>query len=126
MPLKSQLFAGNERLDACLVKDAAHVVPGDAGSHVADIQLALEVLDGVEIDQVERATETYGPSTAAAVLAYKNKRRIINPAYQTTADNIVGKMTMTSLDQEMERQQTRPSGGSRCRVPQTSFRKLRS
>ena len=47
MPLKSQLFEGNERLNACLVKDAAHVVPGEVGPHVADIQLALKIIDGL-------------------------------------------------------------------------------
>ncbi|MCY2978476.1 MAG: hypothetical protein NTU79_07405 [Planctomycetota bacterium] len=40
-------------------------------------------------------------NTAAAVLAYKTKRKIINRDYQMTADNIVGKMTMASLDREM-------------------------
>jgi hypothetical protein len=30
------------------------------------------------------------PKTAAAVLAYKRRRNIVNTAYQTTADDIVG------------------------------------
>jgi peptidoglycan hydrolase-like protein with peptidoglycan-binding domain len=126
MPLKSQLFEGNARLNACLVKDAAHVVPGDVGAHVADIQLALNIIDGLEIVETERTTGTYGPSTVAAVLAYKKKRKIINRAYQTTEDNIVGKMTIASLDREMvERQQKPVAAGSRCREPQTSFRLVR-
>ena len=32
------------------------------------------------------------PSTASAVLAYKQKRRIINFTYQTQADDIVGRL----------------------------------
>ena len=43
----------------------------------------------------------YGPSTAAAVLAFKTRRNIINRAYQTKADNIVGRMTIAALDAEM-------------------------
>jgi hypothetical protein len=38
---------------------------------------------------------------AAAVLAYKKKRNIINWSYQQQADNIVGKMTIAALDAEM-------------------------
>ncbi len=43
----------------------------------------------------------YGPRTAAAVLAYKTKRAIINRAYQQTPDSIVGKMTIERLDKDM-------------------------
>jgi len=44
----------------------------------------------------------YGSATATAVLAYKRKRDIVNRTVQATADNIVGKMTMTTLDREMQ------------------------
>lgn len=44
----------------------------------------------------------YGPTTAAAVQSYKDKRGIINFSYQKAADNIVGKMTIAALDQELE------------------------
>jgi len=60
-------------------------------------------LDSDPIDAVELSAERYGPSTARAVLSYKTKRGIINRAYQTQPDNIVGIMTMTSLDEEMVR-----------------------
>ena len=40
------------------------------------------------------------PATAA-VLNFKKKRGIINRAYQTAPDNIVGKMTIWSLDEEI-------------------------
>jgi len=44
----------------------------------------------------------YGPETAGAVLAYKRKHNIVNLRYQTQADDIVGKMTMASLDGDMQ------------------------
>jgi hypothetical protein len=34
-------------------------------------------------------------------LAFKKKRNIINPSYQSQADNIVGKMTIAALDREI-------------------------
>lgn len=114
MALQSNLFQGNKRLEACLVSDPAHVQKGDTGEHVADIQLALKLIDGVEIDPVEVATQTYGPSTTAAVLAYKRARKIINPAYQTAADAIVGKMTIAALDADMVKLQKAGSIGIRC------------
>src|SRR5947207_10279060 len=43
----------------------------------------------------ELAATSYGPSTSAAVLAYKEKRDIVNRSYQTKPDNIVGIMTRT-------------------------------
>jgi hypothetical protein len=108
MPLRSNLFADSRRLNGCLVDNAAHVQPGDVGEHVADIQIALKFIDGLAIDQNELLLRQYGPSTAAAVLAYKKKRKIINRAYQSAEDNIVGKMTIASLDQEMLSRQRAP------------------
>jgi peptidoglycan hydrolase-like protein with peptidoglycan-binding domain len=116
--LKSYLFAGNARLERCLISDPAHVVLGDIGPHVRDIQIALIYLDGCIIDESEKLAMRYGPSTAAAVLAYKTKRQIINRAYQSSADNIVGKMTIACLDQEMFDYQYTPAsspGRGRCR-----------
>jgi peptidoglycan hydrolase-like protein with peptidoglycan-binding domain len=101
MSLQSQLFRGDPKLEAAAVSDPAHVVPGAVGDHVGKIQQALITLDGAVIDQLELIETRYGPSTASAVLAYKTKRGIINRAYQIKPDNIVGKMTMASLDSEM-------------------------
>ncbi len=47
------------------------------------------------------------------MLAYKEKRHIINHSYQTQADNIVGKMTMAALDREMLGKEVVPSGPTR-------------
>jgi hypothetical protein len=98
MTLQSKLFRGDARLEAAAVSDAAHIVPGSRGPHVAKIQTALNRLDSAGLD-VDGA---YGPQTASAVLAYKSERAIINRSYQKTPDNIVGKMTMASLDKEMQ------------------------
>ena len=102
MSLRSNLFRDDPKLQACLTNDAAHVTQGARGGHVGRIQKALDALGDQIISQGETSTETYGPSTAAAVLAYKKKRNIINFSYQTHADNIVGKMTIASLDKEMQ------------------------
>jgi hypothetical protein len=101
MGLSSRLFARDKKLEACQVNDQAHLVLGTKGPHVAKVQLALFALDWLVIDRQELCSETYGPSTSKAVLAYKTKRKIINYAYQNKPDNIVGKMTITRLDQDM-------------------------
>src|SRR5262245_52821612 len=97
MALQSQLFRGDSRLEAAAVSDPAHIVPGASGDHVRKIQIALIELDGVKLDP----DGSYGPATAGAVLAWKQKRNIVNRAYQARADDIVGKMTMAALDREM-------------------------
>lgn len=101
MSLQSQWFRGNARLQQCLVSDPSHVQGGDFGDHVTLIQGALLTLDQSEISADEQARQSYGPSTANAVLKYKEKRKIINTSYQKSADNIVGRMTIRSLDTEM-------------------------
>ena len=97
MSLQSKLFRGDPKLEAAAVSDPAHVVPGASGEHVRKIQLALIRLDGAAIEPDGQ----YGPATAAAVLAFKQKRGVINRARQTQADNIVGQMTMAALDREL-------------------------
>jgi hypothetical protein len=101
MPLQCALFKDDEKLKACLISDPAHVTPGARGDHVGKIQSALVLVDKAAIDPAEFGAKHYGPSTAKAVLDYKTKRSIINPAYQTAADNVVGKMTIDRLDKDM-------------------------
>jgi len=103
MSLRSRFFSGDTKLEAAAKSNPAHIVPGDLGHHVAKIQQALRLLDGDAIDPAELSAERYGPSTASAVLSYKTKHSIINRAYQTQTDNIVGIMTMASLDDGMVR-----------------------
>jgi hypothetical protein len=116
MALRSNLFKADRRLQQCLVSHPAHVVPGESGEHVARIQVALNDLDGLEIAADELSKKHYGPATAAAVLSFKRKRKIVNPAYQTSEDNIVGKMTIAALDKEMLDKQERifPRIAVRC------------
>ncbi len=101
MPLQSRLFRGDPALEACLVRDPAHIRLGAGGDHVGKIQRALLDLDHARIDDADLTAQQYGRSTAGAVLAYKRKRQIINRSYQTQADDIVGKMTIAALDREM-------------------------
>ena len=74
MPLQSPLFVDDARLNACLVRDSAHVTQGSSGPHVAKIQLALLMTDGLAVDPAEIDAESYGTSTASAVLAFKTTR----------------------------------------------------
>lgn len=99
--LKSKLFRGDARLAGALVDHARHVTKGDSGPHVRKIQSAILMLEGGAIDGKEIEAQRYGPTTARAVLAYKNRRGIINRSYQSAADDIVGIMTMRTLDLEM-------------------------
>jgi peptidoglycan hydrolase-like protein with peptidoglycan-binding domain len=108
MPLVSKLFTQpvrDPRLEGCLVEDSKHILQPAIGDHVKKIQTALNALStgrgrenfGLKLDG------KYGPITAAAVLAYKAapQRRILGPG-QTKPDNIVGKRTIKSLDDEMD------------------------
>jgi hypothetical protein len=101
MALNSKLFKGNTKLEACAVSNPAHIIKGAVGEHVSKIQTALIRLDGASIDSAELKALRYGASTAGAVLKYKQKRAIINRSYETTADDIVGIMTMARMDHEM-------------------------
>lgn len=97
MALKSQLFRGDPQLEAAAVSNPAHIVPGARGEHVRKIQRALNLLEDAGLDP----DGIYGQATADAVLAYKQKRDIVNRSYETEADNIVGIMTMAALDSEV-------------------------
>ncbi|OJU46921.1 MAG: hypothetical protein BGN99_19175 [Alphaproteobacteria bacterium 65-37] len=98
MPLRSELFSDSRELQACLVSDASHVVPGARGDHVARIQSALVRLRVLEADDARAEAGHYGPRTTEAVLTYKRAFKIINRSYQNSADNVVGRMTIASLD----------------------------
>lgn len=114
MPLESTTLQGNTALQACLVRDEAHVTPGARGDHVGLIHKCLLVLEPTPIAANEIRSKAYGPSTAAAVLAYKRRRQIINSSYQTQADNIVGKMTIARLDKDIAKVERSRTFLDRC------------
>ncbi len=91
--LKSRLLRGDARLAGALLDHAKHVTKGDRGPHIRKIQGAILLLEGGTIDGAEIEGQRHGPTTATAVLAYKNRRHIINKSYQSTADEIAGIMT---------------------------------
>lgn len=112
MALSSRLFRGDRRLQKAALDDASHLTLGARGEHVARVQLALHAIDWLRIERSELQTQTYGPSTAAAVLAFKTERQIINHAYQSRPDDIVGRMTLAWLDDEMRQwEQSHPVRG---------------
>jgi hypothetical protein len=115
MGLKSKLFRGDTELQAAAISDPAHILRGASGTHVEKIQRALIILDSAAISYDELQKKFYGGSTADAVLAYKRKRNIINWSYQTSADDIVGKMTMARLDDEMTNWEAQPHAPIRIR-----------
>jgi hypothetical protein len=119
MALQSKLFKADQKLEACAVSHPGHVTAGATGDHVAKIQRALIALDGAVIDRGELLAKHYGASTAAAVLNYKTRRNVINRSYQTKPDNIVGIMTIASLDKEMlarERATTIVAVRAHCKI----------
>jgi peptidoglycan hydrolase-like protein with peptidoglycan-binding domain len=109
MACVSQLFRGNVRLQAALLQDSSHITLNSQGEHVRLIQIALVRLGEKSILGKEHTAALYGPTTAAAVRRFKTARRIINFSYQTAADDIVGKMTVQALDNEMSRLETIPT-----------------
>ena len=113
MGLNSRLFKGTE-LEATLVSDAAHITPGSVGNRVWKIQAALLIISDYvpTISLNELATKRYGPSTTAAVVAFKTEWDVINRAYEKAVDPIVGKMTIRKLDEEVaEKEGGKPSPG---------------
>jgi hypothetical protein len=114
MSLQSQLFKSDKALEACAIQDSAHIQLGAVGQHVGKIQAALFLLDRLDINAVELSATRYGSSTAAAVVSFKKKRAIINRSYQTQVDNIVGKMTIAALDNEMLAQERAAPNGRTC------------
>lgn len=118
MGLQSTHFRGDPKLEACAVSDPAHITPGAVGNHVSKIQTAIVMLDNANIVPNELTGKSYGTSTAAAVLAFKKNRKIINYSYQIQADNIVGKMTIAVLDKEMFEKENKTPDPNTCVLDQ--------
>src|SRR5258708_24509922 len=109
--LKCNVVGSDRALQGWGGDRGGQVTRGFVGPHVRKIQAALIYLDSLSIDQSELKTCSYGPSTAAAVLAFKKARKIVNRAYQTTEDDIVGIMTIAAMDRELHKRQVVPPPG---------------
>ena len=107
MALQSKLFRGDTKLEAAAVSHQSHIVPGARGPHVGKIQLALNQLDDAKLTP----DLAYGPKTAAAVRAFKQKRKILN--FQGRIDDIVGIKTTAALDAGMLASEKRGTGGGK-------------
>lgn len=112
MALQSKLLGGDSKLEAAALSDPAHILPGTSGPHVGKIQQALIQLDGAAMTP----DGVYGKGTAAAVIAFKTKRQILN--FAAKIDDIVGKKTIAALDSEMiaKERGSASGGGSRGRL----------
>ncbi|MEE4377861.1 MAG: hypothetical protein V2J55_10175 [Candidatus Competibacteraceae bacterium] len=104
--LRSDLFKDDSKLEECANIPLKHLKVGTTpGAHIAKIHAALERLrpSGPVISADEKRSMAYGSSTAAAVLNYKafHVPPIINFSYQKRPDNIVGRMTIRAMDEEL-------------------------
>ncbi len=93
-----------KRLSDCLNFDPAHIKLKDTGEHVAVIQDVLEILRQrlpelglLEIKNDKRGV--YGEDTAKAVKKYKEINAIVRTGQPL--DNIVGRMTITQMDNDL-------------------------
>lgn len=96
------------KLDGCLKVDHAHILPqakgGKSGAHVTAIQDALKKiranLPELGVPFISDASGTYGTSTADAVKKYKEARGIKRAGQPL--DDIVGRMTITAMDDDLK------------------------
>ena len=100
--------AVRQRLNLCLGSDPHHITPFAPGDkkprdHVKVIQDALETLrqrlPDLHLLPITDASGIYGESTAAAVLKYKDINNIKRKG--KPLDNIVGRMTLTQIDNDL-------------------------
>jgi hypothetical protein len=95
--------AVRQRLSACLASDPSHITPGQKGEHVKAIQDALEKIrqkfPDLGLLPITDPAGEYGKSTADAVLKYKGINAIQRSGQPL--DNIVGRMTITQMDDDL-------------------------
>ena len=112
------------RLESCLKSDPAHIMPksrgGQDGPHVEALQKALMKIKAAsppELKMLDIADPlgVYGQSTANAVRRYKE----INAIQRTgqSLDDIVGRMTISRLDDELTNLRVRPRPSPRPPTP---------
>ena len=79
MALQPKLLKDDTKLEACAVSDPAHVVLGAVGEQSARFTSHSQHWTGRWSTPARLSAKRYGASTAAALLAYKKKRKINNP-----------------------------------------------
>ena len=93
------------RLESCLRSDPAHILPkargGQDGAHVEAVQKALKKINAalpseLKIGDITDAAGVYGVSTAGVVRKFKELNAIQRTGQPL--DDIVGRMTISALD----------------------------
>ena len=103
------------RLLSCLRSDPKHILPkyrgGTNGAEVEAIQKALKKINAtwpaeMKMPEITDKAGEYGPTTVAAVRKYKE----VNAIQRTgqPLDDIVGRMTISRLDDELKNLRLRP------------------
>ncbi|WP_407183431.1 peptidoglycan-binding protein [Bradyrhizobium centrosematis] len=103
------------RLLSCLRSDPQHILPkyrgGRDGKEVEAIQQALKKINAtwpaeMKMPEITDKAGEYGPTTVAAVRKYKE----VNAIQRTgqPLDDIVGRMTISRLDEELKNLRLRP------------------
>jgi hypothetical protein len=96
------------RLNSCLSSDGAHIVPGSSGPEVQAIQNALKKISAARRDlalpDITDRPGQFGDTTVAAVHRYKDGGngagdRIVRAGQPL--DDIVGRMTITQIDDDL-------------------------
>jgi hypothetical protein len=98
-------------LDACLASDPGHITPHQKGEHVKIIQRAFatisERLPEIALPKISDKPGEYESDTIAAVLKYKSHFKLVRPGQPL--DPIVGRMTITQIDNDLLNKKSPPS-----------------
>ena len=112
------------RLESCLRSDPAHIPPksrgGQDGPHVEALQKALKKINAalpleLKIGDITDAAGVYGQNTADVVRKYKELNAIQRTGQPI--DEIVGRMTISALDDELKNLRLRPGPSPRPPTP---------
>ena len=102
------------RLQACLTTDSRNIRPGKRDPKSVDGLAVIAIQDALtrlrasqpEIVEIKDAPADYGTTTRRAVTAYKSKHRIQRAGQ--ALDDIVGRMTLTQIDDDLGDSKAKP------------------
>jgi hypothetical protein len=112
------------RLESCLRSDPAHIMPksrgGQDGPQVEAVQKALKKINAalpleLKIGDITDAAGVYGQNTADVVRKYKELNAIQRTGQPL--DDVVGRMTISALDDELKNLRLRPGPSPRPPTP---------